>query len=759
MRDRSVHSSSGAARHLLSLAVQLHVAERVALRAAFGLLGLVIGFSALHTLLGVGGASLDAPIRDWASSAAYVLVAAIVTLRAVRVREARGAWTAFAAGISLYAAGNLLWALWLEHVPDPPIPSICDALWLSLYPLSYVGVGLLVLKGARKVPAGLWLDGVVAALGLTAVGAAVVFEPVLEAATGSALAVATNLAYPICDLILAGVGLGALALRGWRPDRAIGLLGGGFLWLCVADCLYLLQVAAGTSASSTLANLFYMIGVSLIALAAWQPVTQLVAPKVEGWPMLAVPGAALAAALGLLIWDHLADIHGLAFTLAMLTLVAGMVRTGMTFHDVRTLARTRHQALTDDLTDLPNRRMFRQRLDATLASAGSGEGVALLVIDLNQFKELNDTLGHDAGDALLRQIGPRLKTGLRPSDTVARLGGDEFAVVLASPVDADVASFEVRGLSLRTSASIGVAVWPDHADGAEELLRRADVAMYHAKSLRTGRELYSRERDNSSRDRLTLTRELEDALTAGELEVYFQPIADADTGCMHGVEALVRWLHPQHGVVPPESFVPLAEHAGLARALTRQVVDAAVSQCAAWRRQGNDLTVSVNLTGADLHDSELPGEIALALAQHGLSPEALMLEITERAVLRDPGRIADVLTRIGEMGVGLSLDDFGTGYSSLTHLRTLPVDEVKVDRAFVSKMTTDPADAAIVETTIKLAHALGKRVVAEGVEDEATWQRLADLGCELIQGYVLSRALPASELGLELDRLMGRARA
>ncbi|MEA2388569.1 MAG: hypothetical protein QOG41_1342 [Thermoleophilaceae bacterium] len=747
---------------LLPLAKSATKKERYALAAALALLPLIIGFAALHAVLGMGGTELDTPVRDWLPSFVYVLVAAVVTLRAVRVREARGPWIVFAVGLTLYAAGNLLWAFWLEHVPNPPIPSVCDVLWLSFYPFAYVGMTWLALTRSRRASAGVWLDGVVAGLGMTAVGAVLVFRPVLEAATGGTLAVVTNLAYPVGDLLLAALVLGFLALRGWRLDRGWGLLGGGFIVLAVADSIYLLQVAAGSPTSNGLANVFYMLAVALLGVAAWQRQTAVVKPRLESWSMLLVPGGFMLTAMALLVSSYFNRLPPLAFTLDMLTLLAGFVRTAVTFRDVRALARTRREALTDDLTDLPNRRMFRRRLEDAIVAARATDGtVALILLDLDRFKELNDTLGHHAGDQLLRQIGPRLKGILRGTDTLARLGGDEFALILGDPTGERAAlrvsdrvlgeigrPFPVNELSLHIGVSIGIALFPDHGDQGEELLRRADVAMYNAKSSRTGPEMYSLDRDRQSRDHLALVSALAEALRAGEIDVEFQPQADAATHTVVGVEALARWRSPVHGTVPPDVFVPAAEQAGLARALTRHVLGRALAQCRAWRDAGgHHLTMAVNLTPSDLHDSALPEEIASALALAGVPPDALVLEITESAVLSDPERAGHMLARIGEMGVGLSLDDFGTGYSSLTHLKTLPVGEVKIDRSFVGQMASNPADAAIVGSTIQLAHSLGMRVVAEGVEDDETWHHLADFDCEMIQGFALAPARPAAELG------------
>ncbi|MDX6225105.1 MAG: hypothetical protein QOE64_1481, partial [Frankiales bacterium] len=502
----------------LPLADLLGKRERRALQAVAAILVVTIAAAAAHGILGIGGPSLDTPVRDWASSFVYVLVAAVVAFRAIRVPDHRGPWIVLAVGISLYGAGNLLWALWLEHLAEPPIPSVSDILWLSLYPASYIGVVWLARTKGRHASAGVWLDGVVAGLGVAAIGAAVVFHQVLQAATGNAVAVITNLAYPVGDLLLAALVMGVLALRGWRIDRTWALLGGGFLVLTLADSVYLLQVASGTSDSSLIANVFYLTGVGLLAFAAWQPTARTEAPRLEGWSILLAPGIFTVAALSLLTYDHFVRLDALALVLALGTLVAALARMALSFRDLRSLAETRRLAMTDDLTALPNRRHFMRRLDEAIEAARlNGGTVALLIADLDNFKELNDTLGHHAGDVLLQQIGPRLAGAVRATDTVARLGGDEFALVLEVPsderaavtlgnkvLDAIAEPFHVHDLSLHVGASVGISLFPEHGDGAEELLQRADVAMYQAKAAQTGTEVYARERDTHSRDRLAL---------------------------------------------------------------------------------------------------------------------------------------------------------------------------------------------------------------------------------------------------------------
>ncbi|HXA53885.1 MAG TPA: aminotransferase class I/II-fold pyridoxal phosphate-dependent enzyme, partial [Solirubrobacteraceae bacterium] len=746
---------------LLPLSSALSARERRLLTGATGVLLALVAVTAAQAILGVGGHGAEEPIRDWVTSAVYILVGLIVCWRAVRTVQTRRPWMVFAFGISIYGLGNVLWAAWIEHLPNPPIPSICDGMWLTLYPCCYLGILGLARVRERRLPARMWLDGVVAGLGVAAIGAAIVVRPVLASVSGSTAAVITEMAYPLCDLTLAALVVGVLALRGWRLDRMWSMLGVGFIALAVADCMYALQVAGGASAPSALTNMTYDIGVMLLALAAWQPVSALEADTLPSGAVLAIPAGFTISALGLLIYDHFSRLDPIALGLTMGTMLFAFARIALTFRDVRALAETRRQALTDDLTSMPNRRHFLRRVrDGIVASRVTGSSVALLIVDLDHFKELNDTLGHDAGDQLLCQVGERLRGVLRATDTAARLGGDEFGVLLSDPCDEASATavaekilkaiaqpFPIKGVGLRVTASIGIALFPRHAENDEQLMQHADVAMYEAKGAQSGYACYARERDKHSLERLTLAGELSYALENGQIEAHFQPKADAGSRRIVGVEALVRWQHPTRGLVSPAEFVTVAEQAGLGRALTRRMLELALGQVRKWREEGFDLHVAVNTTVADLQDTQFPSEVAAMLDAHGLPPEVLVLEVTENMVLADPVRVGDVLAQLGELGLGLSLDDFGTGFSSLTHLKALPVGEVKIDRSFVGRMTTDPVDAAIVQATIQLAHSIGIRVVAEGIEDQATWNSLVANECELVQGYALSRPLPPGDFG------------
>ena len=419
----------------------------------------------------------------------------------------------------------------------------------------------------------------------------------------------------------------------------------------------------------------------------------------------------------------------------------------------------RHQALHDPLTELPNRTLLHDRLQQAIAAAGrQGESVSLLLLDLDRFKEVNDTLGHQAGDRLLQHVAQRLQTAVRGSDTVARLGGDEFAILLpgADSVAASRAAAKLLsaleqpvvldGRELPVGSSIGIAAFPEHGADADTLLRRADIAMYAAKRAHRGLASYSVDQELHSAARLALVGSLRRAILSDELTLHYQPQVETRQRRLTGVEALVRWWHPERGLIGPDQFVPLAEQSGLIRLMTRWVLRAALAQSCAWRSMALEPCVSINLSSHDLLDPHLPEYVAGQLAQWCFPAERLTLEITESALLAEPDRALDVLGRVRGLGVRVALDDFGTGYSSLAYLKQWPVDELKVDRTFVRTMVSLHRDRAIVRAIVDLAHTLGLAVVAEGVEDPATLDLLDELGCDRIQGDHIAPALPSIQL-------------
>ncbi|MDQ1402814.1 MAG: hypothetical protein QOG03_1130 [Actinomycetota bacterium] len=419
-----------------------------------------------------------------------------------------------------------------------------------------------------------------------------------------------------------------------------------------------------------------------------------------------------------------------------------------------------HQAMHDDLTGLPNRACFYDRTDQALRQAArDGTSTAVLLFDLDRFKEINDTLGHKYGDRILCEIGPRIRQGLRDADTLARLGGDEFCVLLPR-IDGlgaalEVAerviglleeTFDIDGMSLGVDASCGIAIAPDDGDSADLLLQRSDVAMYVAKDSHANVVVYNDALDVNTPARLSLLGELRGAIAQDQLVLYYQPKAALGSCRVEGVEALVRWQHPRLGLIPPDQFIPLAEHTGLVKPLTTWVLGAALSQLRRWRDDAlhPELSMAINLSTRSLLDDSFPTEVVTALERWGVPAGLLELEITESAIMADPVRAHRLLTELAAAGVKLSIDDFGTGYSSLAYLKDLPVDQLKIDRSFVSHMHDDPNDAIIVRSVIDLGHNLGLRTVAEGVEDLDTWEQLTTLGCDSAQGYYLAKPMPAA---------------
>ncbi|MCW2723705.1 MAG: hypothetical protein JWN35_626 [Frankiales bacterium] len=498
-------------------------------------------------------------------------------------------------------------------------------------------------------------------------------------------------------------------------------------YYCVAAVYSLVLVGRAAAAVGPLTGLCYLAQVAMLSGRVPAEVALL--------------RAGVLSALGLATWTA-----GVAYRAAARDAEAG--RRAAELAGLELI----HAATHDELTTLPNRALLHQRLSAAMEA---GTPAALLLMDLDGFKEVNDTLGHRYGDALLLQVGERLASVVRPTETVARLGGDEFAVLLpwgdlarANQVaerlrDALQEPFLVEEALIAIDASVGIALAPLHAVDGDRLLQLADVAMYDAKASGDGSTVYDAAVERHTADRLVLLAELRGAVTRGELVVEYQPRISAAGGHSVGMEALVRWDHPVRGRIMPDVFIPLAERSGFIRPLTAFVLDAALGQCRIWRDAGLGLTVSVNLSARNLQQDDLPEQVRAALARHGLTPAFLELEITESFLMTDPERARTLLTELYELGVRLSIDDFGTGMSSLSYLKNLPVEVLKIDKSFITHMLDDATDTLIVRGVINLAASMGLQTVAEGVEDRATLTRLGEIGCTYAQGYLISRPLPA----------------
>jgi len=450
----------------------------------------------------------------------------------------------------------------------------------------------------------------------------------------------------------------------------------------------------------------------------------------------------------------------LAGGLTLLYLLLAGIAAWLTRRLSRNAAEYEHLALHDALTGLPNRTLFRDRVQTAVALGGrAGTGAAVVMVDLDRFKEVNDTLGHHNGDQLLVRLAERLSGTVRGVDTVARLGGDEFGIVLlgASSREATDSTLarvqaaieqevDLAGLPLSVEASMGVAYAPTDGSDPDVLIQRADVAMYVAKRSHAGVVHYDPRHDDYNAERLALVAELRRAIDRNELVLHYQPKASLPGMGVHAVEALVRWQHPERGLLPPDVFLPIAEQTGLIDPLTGWVLDAALAQLGRWRTVAPALVVAVNISARSLQRHDFPDRVLEALGRADLPPQRLLLEITETALVTDAERAADVLRRLDTAGLRLSLDDFGQGYTSLGQLRHLPLSELKIDKLFVMNMLTNPSDAAIVRSVIELGHNLGLDVVAEGVEDEAVLQTLVTLGCDVAQGYFLAKPFPAERL-------------
>jgi diguanylate cyclase (GGDEF)-like protein len=720
---------------------------------------------AVSTMLRSPG--VDLPWADVLYALTFVGAALLCLGRARREPRRRWAWRALAVALGANVAGDVYYSLVLLPGLAPAYPSAADALWLTFYPAACVALVLFVRGTVERFVLTMWLDALISAFGVAAVALALGVAPLLDGpqtdggAGGATWGTALTLAYPLGDLLLLVVVAAAPVFSG-LGNRTWVLLGAGFVSFAAADAWFAAQADAGAFRTGTPVEALWSLTAVLFALAAAAPPGAAAGPGMRPWwHVMLLPVTFAGGSLALLAHGQGGAVPRVAVLLAVACLVVGVVRANVNYWEACRLLESRVQARTDELTGLRNRRGFSGDLERALRRhQETQDPVAVLLIDLDRFKEINDALGHAVGDRLLAQVGPRMAECLREHDVLARLGGDEFAVLLSMDADRAAASalaeriavaltrpFELPDISLHVGASIGIALCPEHAADGETLLRHADVAMYDAKGNGGGFRTYDPRRDAHSRDRLQTIEQLRTAIHHGRLIVYYQPKVDLVTGQVLGVEALVRWLHPQRGLLVPEDFLPLAEQSGLMRPLTDYVLEEALGQLKNWRAQGWDLGVAVNISASNLLDAGLPLQVAARLRKHGVPPSRLSLEITESSIMADPVRARQVVQNLHDHGVVVAVDDFGTGYSSLAYLRHLSVRELKLDRGFVRDVCRDSRASAIVRSTVDLAHSLGLHMVAEGVEDEEAARKLTEYGCDVAQGYHYSRPVPAEQLG------------
>ena len=739
---------------------------------ARGRLWLGAGFGMGCVLLVVQLLAISPAVRSWMSGhpwtnnvlqdAIYLLAALLVLVRGLTVRQDRGAWLIMATGLACYAGGTVYWWAVVIHLDPMPYPSLADAMWLGYYPFAYAAVVRLLRARQSRTGAPTWLDGLIASACAAAFASVMFLTGFAGDSSGSLWSAAVSLAYPVADIVLAGVLLGAWALSGWRTERVWILLLAGMGTNTIANGIHMIELTSGESLPGGLTDALWTVAVAVIVAAAWQS-PQRNSDRRPGRALVgvALPAVLACASMTLLLYGswRYEGLPRATSLLATAAIAAAIVRMLLTVRAVESLADARRQARTDDLTQLPNRRLFLETFDRDLHRRDPQAPMAVAIVDLDRFKEINDSFGHHLGDRLLQMVAARLAEAVGTDGVLARLGGDEFGVLLpaaevnrALELTSDLLAalrrpFDLEQITLHVDASIGVAVFPDHGTDRGTLLRHADSAMYIAKNDQSGVAVATGGADDDAgRRRLTTLEELRTGLDRGELVLHYQPQLDLASGAVSGVEALVRWNHPSRGLVYPDGFIPLAEHAGLMGRLTMQVLEIALEQCRAWRADGLDLTVAVNLSASNLQDPGLAGAVADALARHGVPPAALHLEVTEEVLMRDAARATEVLAQLRAMGIRLAVDDYGTGYSSLAYLHALPVDDLKLDRAFVAHCDTDPRSAAIVKSTVELAHNLHMRMIAEGVENEAVLDRLHEWDCDLVQGYHLSRPQPPERL-------------
>jgi diguanylate cyclase (GGDEF)-like protein len=735
--------------------------------SAYGLLGVLLLAYAISLVVRPPGD--DSTLLDgWSVCAFELLVCALVIGRGIARRPGRAVCLTLGAALSMWAIGDGTLTYESLGGASPPTPSVADVFYLAFFPLAYLALVLMLRRESSRLVPATWLDGAVAGLGAAALCAAFAFHSIAHVAGGGPAAVATNLAYPVGDVLLLAMVVGGSAVLSGSRGRAWLCLAMGCSLNAVGDTFNLFG-SSGTHLGIVVDGVAWPTAIWLMSMAVWLRPGRSDVFGHRAAPGFLLPGIGAASGLAVLLLGSLQSVAPVAVALAAATLVVVGVRLTLSVRSLRTLTEERHcQAVTDQLTGLGNRRRLAHVLETFFAdhanAAKDPRALAFLYVDLNHFKEINDSFGHPAGDQLLRQIGPRIGTCLGDSDLLVRIGGDELAVILldagadrAARVAERLAAtlhepFVLDMVSVRIGASIGIAIAPDHATDAEELMRCADRAMYRSKRAGSRFEIHD-ERLDSDADRLRLVEELRTAIEEHQFELHYQPQINLRDGTISAVEALLRWPHPRLGYVPPLDFLPLAEEAGLMRELTTLVLDQALRQCSTWRAGGRQLSVSVNVSATNILDVGFVDLIRRQLIRHNLPATALVLEITETTIISDFERCRRVVDELCTLGCVVSIDDFGAGFTSLPYLSRLTIGELKLDRTFLSELARGDghADSTLIRATIDLAHALGLQVVAEGVEEQATLEHLSRLGCDLAQGYHIGRPAPAASVLLESD--------
>jgi diguanylate cyclase (GGDEF)-like protein len=699
---------------------------------------------------------LSGLLGGWLTTFFEAAAGVLCLVRAARFHKERAVWSLIGVAMLMWAGADLLYTFVYADMEVLPVPTASDIVFLAAYPLIGLAIVLLTRDRVKAPKAGLVIDGLLAALALATVSAAFLIGPMIDAGGGDAAAVAVTAAYQAFDVVLLGMVFAVYALTGWRPGRALLVLGAAILAITVGDSMYTLSLSS-SGYQGNVVDWLYSLGAVLFGVTAWvAPAPKREVLATRGLSFV-VPALFTAAALSILIIDHFQPVPTIAIVLAALTLLLSIVRTVSGYGVAKALAQSLSDALADPLTEIGNRNFFAREMMRALATRRrTGASVSVLFLDLNDFKAINDGLGHAVGDQCLQKVAERLTSTLREFETCARLGGDEFGIVLertgateagvvaervAAAIDAPM---HLAGREVHCGAAIGIAVADDDSS-VDALLHQADIAMYEAKEHSSTYRVFSATTAADS-GQLELGSQLRRGIEHHELELFFQPQLDLRSDRITSVEALVRWQHPERGLLLPGDFLVAADRSHQMSALTDEVLRLATDALTSWQRQGVVLAVAVNVPGSVLRDGDLAKRFSSMIASKGLLPDCLTIELTEDAVGLDLDWVESSLRELAELGFAISIDDFGQGHSSLNRLHKLPISELKVDRAFVAGMLANRHDAAIVRSTINLGHELDLSIVAEGVEDEATLKQLKDLDCDLAQGYLIARPMPGDRI-------------
>lgn len=682
-----------------------------------------------------------------------------VLARAVASPVDRLGWIAMALAIAAWFCGAVLYNVWVSDQETVRWPSIADFFYLSFYPLALLALFLLLRERARYVRRTVALDALIVALGL---GAYVSMEilKIIPLGEGPIAGILTNAAYPAGDLVLLCCLTGMLAVMGWSFDRMWLWLAAAFITFSIFDMIYFSDAVVLMQETGPELNSGWIVGFVLISGAAYSDTERMTSTSKRSGALDAVVPALVAfASLALLVAGNFWDIPRVSTALAVAAVLAGALRGGIAANKAVVANELREQSVTDGVTKLGNRRALYATLDDLIVGSDGAEELSLLIVRVRSFREINSEFGEAQGDSVLRELGNRLRSAISGTNYVYRIGGGEFCLIhrvgyandsvaaLMKRLEALMAEpVSLSDIQMPIRLTVGVAHYPEHARSRGELLQKADAAMTRAAEQDLSYAVFDSDIDSADWTRIRMTQQLRDAVENREFVLYYQPKLTISSNTVSAVEALVRWKKPDEGLVFPDTFLPIAENAGIMRLITETVLEAGIAQAAQWRADGLPLVVALNLSMTDLHDLGLPTTVKRLLAKHELPASTIQFEVTETVVMTDPARARVVIDELHQLGIGISVDDFGKANSSLFQLRELSAQQIKLDRELVTGLNDDEELRAIVASTTQLAHSLGIQMVAEGVETESDLQALRELGCDLAQGYYIRRPGPADEI-------------